>query len=237
MSTMNLFAEALWRFYETGHADLWIERDDGYLHREDASWYFTTARAFPEHERAALQFAVGRVLDIGCGAGRHSLYLQRRGLSVTALDLSPRIIELARTRGVRDVRVADALARLPFRAGEFDTVILFGNNLGIGGTEPKLRALLRELHRVTSPRGRILGASVAQSRNCAHCCANCTASLRRADESWRRRVNPAPRTPFTAPTCRGMWRADARRGSCACASFLKASTARGSICSSSPRPM
>ena len=159
MSTMNLFAEALWRFYETGHADLWIERDDGYLHREDASWYFTTARAFPEHERAALQFAVGRVLDIGCGAGRHSLYLQRRGLSVTALDLSPRIIELARTRGVRDVRVADALARLPFRAGEFDTVILFGNNLGIGGTEPKLRALLRELHRVTSPRGRILATT------------------------------------------------------------------------------
>lgn len=159
MSAMNLFAEALWQFYKTGTADLWIERDDGYLSREDASWYFTTARAFPPHERAALEFAQGRVLDIGCGAGRHALYLQRRGLPVTAIDLSPRIAELARARGVREVRVVNASARLPFDAGEFDTVILFGNNLGIGGTERKLRALLRELHRVTSPRGRILATT------------------------------------------------------------------------------
>ncbi|MBM3130262.1 MAG: class I SAM-dependent methyltransferase [Chloroflexi bacterium] len=159
MSAMDLFAEALWRFHQTGDADLWIARDDGYLRREDASWYFTTWRDFPTHEKRALKFARGRVLDIGCGAGRHSLYLQRRGWRVTALDQAPRIVELARARGVTDARVVNACARLLFRDGEFDTAILFGNNLGIGGTEQKLRAMLRELYRVTAPRGRILATT------------------------------------------------------------------------------
>lgn len=159
MTTTDLFADALWQFHETGRADLRIERDDGYRGREDVSWYFTTYRDFPAHEKRALKFARGRVLDIGCGAGRHALYLQRRGLRVTALDQSPRIVELARRRGVHDARVANACARLPFRAGEFDTAILFGNNLGIGGTERKSRALLRELFRVLSPRGQILATT------------------------------------------------------------------------------
>ena len=159
MNGMDLFARALTQFYETGRADLRIERDDGYSRREDVSWYFTTWRDFPAHERAALKFARGCTLDIGCGAGRHALYLQRRGLRVTALDVSPRIVELAHTRGVQDARVADVCKTLPFRAGEFDTVILFGNNLGLGGTLPKFRAMLRELYRVTSPRGRILATT------------------------------------------------------------------------------
>jgi SAM-dependent methyltransferase len=159
MNTTDLFATALWQFHETGRADLRIERDDGFCGREDMSWYFTTCRDFPTHEKRALKFARGRVLDLGCGAGRHALYLQRHGLRVTALDQSPRIVELARQRGVRDARVANACRRLPFGAGEFDTAILFGNNLGIGGTEKNLRAMLRELHRVTSSRGRILATT------------------------------------------------------------------------------
>ncbi|HEX9077638.1 MAG TPA: class I SAM-dependent methyltransferase, partial [Anaerolineae bacterium] len=114
---------------------------------------------FPQHEKQALKFARGRVLDVGCGAGRHSLYLQRRGLAVTGIDTSPEIVELARVRGVMDVRVADACRKLPFRDGEFDTVILFGNNLGIGGTVSRFKRMLRELYRITNPGGRILGTT------------------------------------------------------------------------------
>jgi hypothetical protein len=60
---------------------------------------------------------------------------------------------------VKDARVADVCRPLPFRDGEFDTVTLFGNNLGLGGTLSKFRAMLRELHRVTSPRGHILATT------------------------------------------------------------------------------
>ncbi|MDE3088873.1 MAG: class I SAM-dependent methyltransferase [Chloroflexota bacterium] len=157
----DFFADALWQYHETGRADLRIERDDGYTSREDVAWYFTTPREFPSHEKAALRFARGRVLDVGCGAGRHALGLQKRGLRVTALDAAPRIAELARARGVKDVRVVDVCGarRLPFRDGEFDTIVLFGNNLGICGTLPRFRRMLRELHRIAAPRGRILATT------------------------------------------------------------------------------
>jgi hypothetical protein len=69
------------------------------------------------------------------------------------------MIELARERGVTDVRVADVGRHLPFREREFDTVILFGNNLGLGGTVARFRQMLRELHRVTTSHGRILGTT------------------------------------------------------------------------------
>ncbi len=156
---MDLFAEAVCQLYETGRATLRIERDDGYQDAEDISWYLTTYSSFPAFEKRALKFARGRVLDIGCGAGRHALYLQRRGLRVTGIDVSPRLVELAQQRGVKDARVADACRPLPFREGEFDTVVLFGNNLGICGTLPKFRRMLRELYRITSPRGRILATT------------------------------------------------------------------------------
>lgn len=169
MTAFDLFADALWQYHKTGRADFRNERDDGYRGREDISWYFTTYREFPAHEKRALKFARGRVLDIGCGAGRHSLYLQKRGLRVTAVDVSPRIVTLARTRGVKDARVVNACDKLPFRTGEFDTIILFGNNLGICGTAVRFRRMLRELYRVTSPRGRILATTrMPSTTNPAH---------------------------------------------------------------------
>jgi SAM-dependent methyltransferase len=159
MIQSNLFADALWQFFVAGYADLKTEREDGYKSEEDVSWYFTTFRDYPLHEKRALSFVRGRSLDLGCGAGRHSLYLQSRGMRVTAADVSPDIISLAQARGVKDARVADICRRLPFRDGEFDTVILFGNNLGICGTPQKFRRMLHELHRITSARGRILATT------------------------------------------------------------------------------
>ncbi|MBI3914127.1 MAG: class I SAM-dependent methyltransferase [Chloroflexi bacterium] len=159
MNPFDLFADALWKFHLTGKANLRVERDDGHLGREDVSWYFTRYAQFPTYEKRALKFARGKVLDIGCGAGRHSLHLQARGMRVTAIDASPRIVELARTRGVRDARVAEACGKMPFAKNQFDTVILFGNNLGICGTLPRFRKMLRELHRITSPRGRIIATT------------------------------------------------------------------------------
>lgn len=155
----DIFAAALWQFYETGRADLRPERDDGFLGREFVQNYFTTYGEFPKIEKQALKFVRGRVLDVGCGAGRHSLYLQRRGLRVTAIDVSPPIVQLAQTRGVRDVRVGDVSRILPFTPHRFDSVLLFGNNLGIVGSIPRFRKMLRELQRITSPRGRIIATT------------------------------------------------------------------------------
>ncbi len=150
------FADALEQFYETGSAYLELLRDDGYRNTEDVGWYFTSYRDFWAIEKPALKFARGRVLDVGCGAGRMTLYLQRKGLAVTALDNSPRVAALARARGARDVRVASACERLPFARAEFETILLFGNNLGVCGSRAGLEKMLREFARVTNKRARIL---------------------------------------------------------------------------------
>lgn len=150
------FADALEAYWEMGKQGLYYTRDDGYRKRENVAWYFGSYREFWGLEKSALKFVRGRVLDLGCGAGRHALYLQRKGLQVTAIDSSPRVAALASARGVRDVRVASACERLPFRRGEFETVLLFGNNLGMCGNRAATARLLRELARVTKSNARIL---------------------------------------------------------------------------------
>src|SRR3989344_1534412 len=40
------------------------------------------------------------ILDVGCGAGDHSLWFQQNGLNVTSSDLSPEMVEIAREKGV-----------------------------------------------------------------------------------------------------------------------------------------
>jgi 2-polyprenyl-3-methyl-5-hydroxy-6-metoxy-1,4-benzoquinol methylase len=76
-----------------------LRRDDGYLDQEDASHYFTTFQEFSQAEKDAIQLAHSKVLDVGCGAGRHSLYLQSKGLCVVSLDISALTIRVAKKNG------------------------------------------------------------------------------------------------------------------------------------------
>jgi SAM-dependent methyltransferase len=112
-----------------------------------------------EAEQAAIELVRGRVLDIGAGAGRHSLEAQRRGLDVVAIDISPGAVEVCRVRGVRDARLLP-LAEVDDRLGTFDTVLLLCGNLGLAGSAEETTALLQRLHEVTAPDGRIVFDSV-----------------------------------------------------------------------------
>jgi SAM-dependent methyltransferase len=155
------FADALESHWRSGRGGFRYTRDDGWSQTEDAWWYFTRYRDFLAIERKALRFAVGRILDVGCGAGRHSLYLQRKGFEVTALDSSHRLAVISHLRGVREVCAASACSALPFREGQFDTTLLFGNNLGLCGGVRETSCLLQELGRVTRPSGRVLATTRA----------------------------------------------------------------------------
>jgi 2-polyprenyl-3-methyl-5-hydroxy-6-metoxy-1,4-benzoquinol methylase len=79
-------------------------------------------------ERRALRYARGRVLDVGCAAGRVALELRSRGREVVAIDPSPGAVEVARRRGVRDARLM-RLEDVSAKLGHFDTVLMYGNNL------------------------------------------------------------------------------------------------------------
>lgn len=127
-------------------ADVAIQRDDGYAYSHDPAVYFA---AEPQgHEAAVLSDAAGPVLDLGCGAGRHLLWAARQGLEAAGIDASPGAVETARMRGAADVRLGDAMsADLDVGGQAPGTFLLFGNNLGMGGTAAGTRALLARLAR------------------------------------------------------------------------------------------
>jgi SAM-dependent methyltransferase len=123
-----------------------VERDDGLIDTsEGPESYFRPLRRWPAVERRGLRWVRGRVLDVGCGAGRVALELQRRGHEVVAIDVSPGAVEVSRRRGVRDVRLL-AFEDVDESLGRFGTVVMFGNNFGLFGGRTKGRRMLRRLH-------------------------------------------------------------------------------------------
>jgi len=131
-----------------------IERDDGFINVSKLN-YFASVTQWPSVERRGLRWARGRVLDAGVGAGRVALELQQRGRSVVGIDVSPGAVEVARRRGVRDVRLI-ALEDVDESLGHFDTIVMFGNNFGLFGSPAKARRLLRRLRPLAD---RIVAAS------------------------------------------------------------------------------
>lgn len=136
-----------------------LERDDGFIQPVPMATYFSGPRTWPPFERAALRYARGRVLDVGCGAGRHALELQRRGLDVVAIDPSPKAIALCRARGVRDARVL-SLSELRPRLGRFDTILLLGGNFGLLAARERAQPHLRRLAGIVADDGRIIATTL-----------------------------------------------------------------------------
>ena len=135
-----------------------VERDDGCVFTAEPDYYLAPFRSWWPQERRAMRFVRGRVLDLGCGAGRVGLHLQSRGHEVVGIDVSPLGVEITRKRGQADVRLGtlDSAVRVDER---FDTILLLGNNLGLLAGEQQGRRLLRKLARVATDRGRILAGS------------------------------------------------------------------------------
>ncbi|HEY3207860.1 MAG TPA: class I SAM-dependent methyltransferase [Gaiellaceae bacterium] len=138
-----------------------VERDDGFMmaSRFGTELYLAPFRRWPARQRRAMRLARGRVLDAGAGGGRVALHLQQRGLDVVAIDVSPLAVEACRRSGVRDARVV-AVERVDESLGVFDTIVMFGNNLGLLGGPARGRRTLERLHRISSPAARILGESL-----------------------------------------------------------------------------
>jgi cyclopropane fatty-acyl-phospholipid synthase-like methyltransferase len=106
----------------------------------------------PSIERKALSMARGRTLDVGAGAGCHSLVLQQRGMDVTAIDISPLAVETMKLRGVKEVRQQDF-----FEVDEcFDTILMLMNGIGIVGRLQRMPLFFRLLDRILAPGGQLL---------------------------------------------------------------------------------
>jgi SAM-dependent methyltransferase len=155
---MNLWGKCLMAHYKGDKTPIKIHRDDGRCD-DDLTWYyFLDYDEWPEHEKEILKYVQGKVLDVGCGAGRHSLWLQQQGHEVVAIDVSPLIVEVARLRGVKDCRVMSVL-EMPFEDNSFDTILFMGNNLGVAGNPDGTLKLFITLSQIARKGGRIIGTT------------------------------------------------------------------------------
>jgi len=118
--------------------------------------FFRTESNMNPAELEALNRCKGRVLDVGAGAGCHSLILQQRGIEVMALERSSLSCEVMRAREVCEVGEADVMS---LSGQQFDTILLLMNGFGIAGTEDGLVSLLSHLKTLLAPGGKIIGDS------------------------------------------------------------------------------
>lgn len=138
-----------------------IERDDGYFDVSSGPpLYFSAYDEWPDYEKKAIDYVRGTVLDIGCGAGRHSLYVQEKGLDVTGVDVSPLAVTVCRKRGLKKVFCL-SIAEITPDLGTFDTIMMFGNNFGLVESFEKARQFFGIFTEMTSDKGRI----VAETRD------------------------------------------------------------------------
>lgn len=113
---------------------------------------FRKYEQMPKIERKALDMAKGKTLDVGAGAGCHSLVFQERGIYVTAIDLSPLSVETMKKRGVKKVLEQDFFTL----DGQYDTILLLMNGIGIVGTLERLPEFFCRLDKILAPRGQVL---------------------------------------------------------------------------------
>lgn len=121
------------------------------VYRSDV--FFTPEDELPPLEQKALALAKGRVLDIGAAAGRHSVILAKQtNCEVHAIDISPGCVELLKKRGIHRATCVDIMNA----TGEYDTLLLLMNGIGLAGKLRNMQSLLAKLRTLLAPGGQIL---------------------------------------------------------------------------------
>jgi cyclopropane fatty-acyl-phospholipid synthase-like methyltransferase len=113
---------------------------------------FRTLDEMPVLEQMALDRCSGKVLDVGAGAGVHSIELMDRGMDVTAIDVSHGAVEWMKKQGVH----AKNINFFELKNESFDTILMLMNGLGIAGTLANLESTLQHAASLLNKGGKIL---------------------------------------------------------------------------------
>lgn len=150
----DLFGKAILDYQtNTSPEDIVTETNITEADEMEVAYLFRDFNSMPKIEQTALQLAKGKILDVGCGAGSHSLYLQEKGLEVTAIDISSNAIKACELRGIKMARVQNIL---DIENEKFDTILLLMNGTGIFGSLNNTAVYLQKLKSLLAPNGQIL---------------------------------------------------------------------------------
>ncbi|PVX46383.1 methyltransferase family protein [Flavobacterium sp. 103] len=151
----DLFGKAILD-YQTNNQpeDLITETSISEEDEMSVAYLFRNYDEMPSIEQKAMQLAKGKILDVGCGAGSHSLTLQNdRNLDVVSIDISENAIQTCKLRGLKNARVQDIMT---LENEKFDTILLLMNGTGIFGKLKETPVFLQKLKSLLNPSGQIL---------------------------------------------------------------------------------
>lgn len=150
----DLFGKAILD-YQTNNSpeDLITETSISEADEMSVAYLFREYKDMPKMEQKALQLANGKVLDVGCGAGSHALYLQEKGFDVTAIDISENAIRACKLRGLKKAKVQDIMQ---LEGDKFDTILLLMNGAGMCGKLKNIPNFLQKLKALLTDDGQIL---------------------------------------------------------------------------------
>jgi len=114
-------------------------------------YLFRTEAELPEWETLALSLCKGKILDVGAGAGCHSLILQQKGFDVKAIDIAPIAVECMNKQGIN----AD-LQDYYEETGKYDTILFLMNGIGLALTIDGLTKVFDHAKTLLNPSGQIL---------------------------------------------------------------------------------
>jgi len=151
----DLFGKAILDFQTNNSPeDLITETTISEEDEMSVAYLFRSYDEMPQMEQKALQLAKGKVLDVGCGAGSHSLSLQNdRNLDVTSIDISANAIQACTLRGLKKAKVQDVMT---LENEKFDTILLLMNGAGMCGKLKNIPNFLLKLKSLLHPGGQIL---------------------------------------------------------------------------------
>jgi cyclopropane fatty-acyl-phospholipid synthase-like methyltransferase len=151
----DLFGKAILDFQQNNTSEnLLTETNISEPDVMEVSYLFREFANMPKLEQKALDLAFGSILDVGCGAGSHSLYLQEnKNYKITAIDISANAIECCKLRGVKNALNCNLLE---LNNQKFDTILLLMNGTGIFGTYLQTDVYLQKLKSLLNPNGQIL---------------------------------------------------------------------------------
>ena len=152
---LDLFGKAMLDFHTNNSPSALItETNISEQDEMSVAYLFRSYTEMPILEQKALQLSNGKILDVGCGAGSHGLYLQNeKNLQVTAIDISENAIKTCQLRGLNNAKVQNIL---DLENQNFDTILLLMNGTGIFGTLNEIPKFFQKLKRLLNPNGQIL---------------------------------------------------------------------------------
>lgn len=150
----DIFGNALLQYWDGDKKSVHtIIREDGYKEVFNNSEYFK--KTFTTNEKILNKFVYGKILDAGCGAGRCILCFQNRGFKITGADVSKNAVKVCRARDCKSVMKKDIL-KDDLGLNKYDTILLYGHNIGIAGKLKNVKPMLLNLKRSLKGGGRIL---------------------------------------------------------------------------------